>query len=118
MNRRAVGRTGEAIARAYLEERGYECIGENVRTMGGELDLVMRQGGRIVFVEVKYRRSRRFGAAVEAVDEKKLARVEGAALAYLAEHGLPANTDMTVAAFAIDDGDGERTCTFIENARL
>ncbi len=117
MNPRATGRTGEAIARAWLEERGYECIGENVRTAGGEIDLVMRRNERIVFVEVKFRRSARFGSAIEAVDERKLARVEGAAMAYLSEHGLPANTDCTVAAFAIDERGGERTCTFIENAR-
>lgn len=57
----------------------------NYRTRYGELDLILRSGGTLVFVEVKLRRGREFGDPVEAVTQRKRAAVRSMAEQYLAE---------------------------------
>ncbi len=86
--RQTLGRWGERAAAAYLEARGYRVLATNVRTPVGELDLVARQGNTRVFVEVKTRRSRRFGSTLEAVDARKQRQVVRASQWYLAQQGL------------------------------
>jgi len=82
--RRALGRAGEAYAAAHLERQGFRILARNVRAGGVELDLVACRGGVVVFVEVKTRRGRRHGAAEEAVDPRKRARIVRGAGAWLA----------------------------------
>ena len=65
--RRAFGAEGEARAAAYLEREGYRIVDRNVRAGGVEMDLVATRGRQVVFVEVKARRSLRFGTPEEAV---------------------------------------------------
>lgn len=78
-----LGRQGEAFAAAYYRERGAEVLGMNVRCASGEIDLIVRETeGTVVFVEVKTRRGRGFGAA-EAVDARKIARLRRAAAEWL-----------------------------------
>ena len=74
MNRRAQGAAGEARALQYLQEKGMEPVARNVRCGGGEIDLIVRDGRYLVFVEVKQRASGRMGQGREAVDAKKRAR--------------------------------------------
>ena len=71
MNSQELARSGEDAAVALLVERGYEIVGRNVRMPGGEIDVVARDGATIVFVEVKARRSQRYGSALGAVDARK-----------------------------------------------
>jgi len=82
--RRALGREGEARAARLLEQLGYEVLARNVRAGGVELDLVAARGPLVTFVEVKARRSRTHGAAEEAVDARKRARLVRGAAAWLA----------------------------------
>ncbi|HUA75883.1 MAG TPA: YraN family protein [Solirubrobacteraceae bacterium] len=56
--RRALGRRGEQLAAEHLRRRGYELLARNVRTARGEIDLIVRDGAALVFVEVKTRRVR------------------------------------------------------------
>ena len=55
MNRRELGSRYEKLAARELAERGYEILALNYRCRQGEVDIVCRQGGVLVFVEVKYR---------------------------------------------------------------
>lgn len=80
------GWRGENAALAYLENKGWKLLQRHFRTRQGEIDLVMQEGDTLVFVEVKTRRSRAFGAPEEAVDERKLERMQVAAEIYLARH--------------------------------
>lgn len=73
------------MALAYLEERGYEIVERNYRTRHGEIDLVVRRDGTLVFVEVKLRRGRAYGDPLEAVDPRKQRAVRSMAERYLAE---------------------------------
>ena len=80
----APGRQAETRARALLEAAGLAFVAGNVRYRVGELDLVMRDGGTLVFVEVRERRSLRFGGAAASVDFRKRQRLTRAAQRYLA----------------------------------
>ncbi len=71
MKPQELARSGEDAAVALLVERGYEIVGRNIRMPGGEIDVVARDGATIVFVEVKARRSHRYGSALGAVDARK-----------------------------------------------
>jgi putative endonuclease len=86
--RQAVGRWGEQVAATWLEERGYEIIGRNIRTPYGELDLVARRDAHLSLVEVKTRSNRNFGLPEEAVTATKRAHMVAAAEYYAAEGDL------------------------------
>src|SRR5690349_13378050 len=83
-----IGRWGEAAAAEYLQARGYEIVEKNARTPYGEIDLVARLEGVIVFVEVKTRTSRRLGLPEEAITPRKQAHMLAAAEHYAAEHEI------------------------------
>lgn len=80
-----LGAEGETRAAHYLESRGYRIVARNVRAGGVELDLVARRGRLVVFVEVKTRRTRRFGPPELAVDRAKRQRLVAGAQAWLYE---------------------------------
>jgi putative endonuclease len=75
-NTRELGDLGEQIAGAFLNLKGYRVIGRKYRYAGREIDLLVRHGCYLIAVEVKLRRSSQFGRAVEAVDGRKLARIQ------------------------------------------
>ena len=81
--RRAFGQAGEEQAAAWYRARGYEVIDRNWRCRDGELDLVARRGRTLVFVEVKARRTDRFGIPAEAVTPTKQRRLRALARRYL-----------------------------------
>ena len=82
-----LGQEGEKRAALYLKRKGYRIEDQNVRIGGVEIDLVARRGRTVVFVEVKTRRSRRFGPAELAVDARKQSRLIRGAVAWLATKG-------------------------------
>ncbi|MFB5192488.1 YraN family protein [Alicyclobacillus fastidiosus] len=72
----SVGRKGEDIACVYLSRcLGWSVVDRNFKTRSGELDVVAYTPGRYVFVEVKTRRTHRFGVPLEAVTPIKVARL-------------------------------------------
>ena len=81
------GARAEALAAAYLVRQGLAIVARNFRIRAGEIDLVARDGRVLVFVEVRLRRSARFGGAVESITATKRARLVAAANAYLARLG-------------------------------
>jgi putative endonuclease len=70
-----------------LERRGYAILARRFRTRLGEIDIIARDGETLVFVEVKARRSLRYGGPAEAVNWAKRQRLERMALQYLAAVG-------------------------------
>ncbi len=82
--RLALGADGEATAAAWYEARGYQVLHRNWRCREGELDLVVRRGRELVFVEVKTRRTDRFGIPAEAITPTKQRRLRALASRYLA----------------------------------
>ena len=83
MRRIRTGKQGEALAAAYLEKAGYQIIERNYRCLFGEMDLVARDGRTIVFIEVKSRKSDRFGVPQLSVGLQKQKKLSQIALHYL-----------------------------------
>lgn len=75
MDRRESGSHAEGIARRFLCAQGLELICENYRCRLGELDLVMRDGGALVIVEVRMRSHAHYGGAGASVDRFKQRRI-------------------------------------------
>ena len=67
-SRLGIAKTGEALAVAHLKARGYEILERNYRAVRGEIDLIAQDGDFIVFVEVKTRRSLKFGLPPNGCD--------------------------------------------------
>ncbi len=87
-NKRRIGGQYEQMAGAYLKGLGYQILQYNYRCRLGEIDLIARKDGYLIFCEVKYRTGERSGDPTEAVDAKKQRRISNGALHYLMEHGL------------------------------
>ena len=78
------GSTAEHDAGRFLERQGLAIVARNFRTRFGEIDLVARDGGTLVFVEVRLRTNERCGSGAESIDERKRRRIVAAARLYLA----------------------------------
>jgi putative endonuclease len=101
MGRAAVarGRWGEDQVARWYRARGYAVVDRNWRTTGGEIDLVVRRDQLVVFVEVKARRTDRYGTPAEAVGATKQQRLRRLAARWLADHRLgPVDVRIDVAA--------------------
>ncbi|MCL2396513.1 MAG: YraN family protein [Defluviitaleaceae bacterium] len=85
--RKKIGNFGETAAAGYLAAKGYEILARNYKAAGGEIDIVARDGGCIVFAEVKYRKQIGYGRPAAAVTSAKQRAIIAAAGCYLAEHG-------------------------------
>jgi putative endonuclease len=81
------GEEAEARACVFLESKGLEIIERNYRCRFGEIDIVARIGGAIVFVEVRARTSEAYGGAAGSITAAKRKRLLAAARHYLARHG-------------------------------
>lgn len=103
-DRRAIGTAVEAAASRFLQERGLVPLDANVRYRDGEIDLVMRDGEVLVFVEVRYRSREDFGGAAASVTRGKQKRVIRAATRYLAAH--PARARLAC-RFDVVSADGD-----------
>ena len=80
------GDAAEALAAAFLEARGLSIVARNYRCRFGEIDLIAKSGGTLVFVEVRARTSDAFGGAAGSITRAKRRRLVAAARHYLARH--------------------------------
>jgi putative endonuclease len=78
---------GEDAAVQYLLQHGYRILERNYRCRFGEIDLIAHEGSTLVFVEVKTRRSQRFGPAALAVTSAKQQHMVKASQTYMAQKG-------------------------------
>ena len=80
------GRAGEEYAARVLREAGYQLLARNWHSRYGEIDLIMENDMYLVFVEVKLRRSDRYGTPAEYVTKSKQEKLRNTALMYLQSH--------------------------------
>jgi len=78
-----LGKEGEDIAADFLKRKGLIIIKKNYRTVFGEIDIIARDKGVIVFVEVKTRTDNAFGHPFEAVDQRKREKIRKVALSFM-----------------------------------
>ena len=77
------GKQQENRALSYLREQGLTLQESNYRSRHGEIDLIMKDGATLVFVEVRYRSNPRYGGAAASVDRKKIRKIIKTGLSYL-----------------------------------
>lgn len=98
------GAQAEQWAVRYLQQQGLKPVAQNYRSRFGEIDLIMRDGATLVFVEVRLRRNAGFGGAAASIDARKQQRIIRTAQQYLAAaaHTPPCRFD----AVLMDDAQG------------
>ena len=92
---RAAGRRAEWRAVVHYCLRGYRVLGRNVWAGRYEVDLIVRRGRRLVFCEVKSKTGERYGDPLEMVGPEKVARLQQAAVTWLAMHPELDSLEMT-----------------------
>ncbi len=84
----ALGRKGEDLAHRYLRSSGYKVVARNYRPgEDSEIDIVARDGDKLVFVEVKARSSAEFGSPDRAIDKEKQRHIFRAARSFVTRSG-------------------------------
>jgi putative endonuclease len=107
----------EDRARLYLEHCGLRLLEQNFYSRFGEIDLIMRDGETVCFIEVKYRNSRNFGGAASAIPRSKQRKIVKTALCYLASRRISANRPLRFDALLIQhNADGQNGIEWIQNA--
>ncbi|MEJ2552669.1 MAG: YraN family protein [Gammaproteobacteria bacterium] len=110
------GKAAEDQACRFLRARGLEFVARNYRCRHGEIDLIMRHGRDLVFVEVRYRGNRRFAGGAETVDRRKQSKLTATAMHYLQSHPDAAARPARIDVVAIDTASGENHLQWIRNA--
>ncbi len=105
------GDKAEQQAYRFLVKQGLKTVDRNYRCKAGEIDLIMRDGNILVFVEVRYRKSNKYGSALESITTAKQSRIIAAASLYLAANGNNQPVRFDVIAIS-----GNGTLNWIENA--
>jgi putative endonuclease len=83
----AKGAAAEELAARHLAKHGLRVVERNFRVRGGEIDLICRDAGSVVFVEVRARTRPDYGGAAASITARKQARIIMAARHWLARHG-------------------------------
>ena len=116
--RKQRGHEGEILANKYLQKNGYRILDINWQTRWAEIDLVAIDGDTLVFVEVKTRHSREYGAPEEAITPHKLKSLEHSALLFKQQHPeLPEALRIDFVGIDYAEGDKPRI-NLIKNISL
>ena len=114
-NKHEAGLAGQEAAERFLQGKGCEVLARNYRVKTGEIDLVVKDGSYIVFVEVKFRSGLKYGYPREAVGYVKQKRIMNTALHYLAKHKL-LDADIRFDVVEVLEQQGQLYVSHIENA--
>ncbi len=104
MNNRKQGNDFESLAADYLKRQGFEILQKNFYCKMGEIDIVAKDESFLVFVEVKYRKTKSKGSAVEAVNFNKMRKICRCADVWLMQHKSPPDVSVRFDVVAIEEG--------------
>lgn len=110
------GEAWELLAERYLWDRGLTTLARNFHCRLGEIDLVMREGEIIVFVEVRYRRQSRFGSAIESVTRNKQIKICRAAGIFLSRRPALATRPCRFDVVGISGPPGDASLEWVSGA--
>lgn len=118
MEARLLGKWGERLVAEDLRSKGWKLVETNYRCRMGEIDLIAEKGKYLAFVEVKLRKSDRFGQAAEAVTAEKQRKLRATAELYLAEQVTGLQPRFDVAEVYAPQGMQTKVpiISYIENA--
>lgn len=91
---KTIGDAAETKALNWLQGQGLKLVDRNYRCRQGEIDLIMREGEFLVFIEVRQRTQTTHGAASETVTLRKQRRLVMAARHFIANHNISADQCM------------------------
>ncbi len=114
-SQRAIGTNWEEVAEQFLVKNGYEIIERNFYYNHGEIDIVAKEKNELVFVEVKFRKNKNFGAAAEFVLPKKQELIRRTAEGFVFKKNLE-NISCRFDVVAIDYENGNHKITHYKNA--
>ncbi|NLL62012.1 MAG: YraN family protein [Candidatus Atribacteria bacterium] len=80
---KSIGDSGEELARAYLFKKGYRILEQNYKVSFGEIDIIAEKSNCICFVEVKSRKSNKYGTPEEAITRYKQKKIVKVAQLYI-----------------------------------
>jgi len=115
MNKYEAGMLGQQAAESFLVGMNCEILARNYRTRTGEIDIIVRDGDYIVFVEVKYRSGLGYGAPSESVGTAKQKKITRTAMHYIAVNKLD-NHDFRFDVIEAVQNNGQVHINHIENA--
>ena len=108
------GREAENRARKYLVKEGYEILHVNYRYKRNEIDIIAREQGTLVFVEVKARADASFGFPEESVDEKKAERIRMAAEQFILDEKWEGPIRFDIISVITENGMQDSLCHFVD----
>lgn len=91
LNKRKIGTEYEEIAAKYLMDHGYRILERNYRNRYGEIDIIAEKTNVIIYIEIKYRSSNKYGDPLEAVDYRKQKRISKIAMYHYIQYGAKCN---------------------------
>ena len=109
-----LGLEAEDLALGYLQQQGLSLIERNYRSRYGEIDLIMRDQQHIVFVEVRFRSSQRYGGAISSVDIHKQRKLIKCAQQYIAN--TPSRLGFRFDVLAISPSSQQHDIQWLTNA--
>jgi len=117
MIRKETGILGEKLARDFLKKRGYRIIETNYRCRYGEIDIIARHKGYLVFIEVRTKTNHNYGAPEESITTTKKTRMRRTAEYYYQSHEkLPESWRIDFVAVELDERGKPGRIENIENA--
>lgn len=105
------GEKSEQLACQFLLNQGLQLVEKNFQCKSGELDLIMKDAETLVIVEVRYRKSNKYGGALESISRKKQSRIIAATKYYLSVNSMDSLIRFDVVAMS-----GDTDINWIQNA--
>ncbi|MBC8525330.1 MAG: YraN family protein [Candidatus Cloacimonetes bacterium] len=118
MNAKELAQFGEDLATRFLEHNDYQIIERNYHSIYGEIDIVCKKDNQLIFVEVKARKSFKFGGPLEAVTEKKRQKIIKTAYHFLAKHQLELSVRFDIITIQYIPKNNDYKFEHIKNAFL
>jgi putative endonuclease len=115
-NMRASGREWEKAAESFLRRRGLTILKRNYHCRFGEIDLIMKHGNCLVFIEVRYRRRDRYGNGAETVSFTKQSKIVKTAAFFLRRYRRYASQTCRFDVISVGDYRGRAEINWIRNA--
>lgn len=116
--KKALGNLGEAFARGYFKEKGYQVVQAPFRCRSGEIDAIVMDGTTLVFFEVKTRRSMQCGGPLAAVTPAKQRQIAKTAQVYLSYFNRQSFIDcrFDVLGILVNPSSGEAVVDHVKDA--
>lgn len=113
-----LGASGELTAKKYLSDKKFKFIKNNYRYQRAEIDLIFEDeiNKLLLFIEVKTRRSKKFGEPEESINTAKQNQIKKAAMGFVIENEKYKKYDLRIDVISVFLKDGKAEINHIENA--